>query len=379
MRTRGVDGARARLDPGRRALGRSCAARVRGRRVLPGLTLDEDAVWAGLAELVAETAPQIAQALETRAIAAKTQIDSWHRERAGQPHDPRGVPSLPGVDRLHRAGRWRLQRSTPTRVDVEIAEIAGPQLVVPVSNARYALNAANARWGSLYDAVYGTDVLGSPPPPGPYDAARGARGRRLGARIPRRHLPARRAAPTATRAPTGSPPTAGSRFISQTARRHALATPDALTGYTGEPASPQSVLLSHHGLGVILEIDRDHPIGQADAAGIKDVVLESAVTTIVDFEDSVAAVDAADKVAAYANWLGLMRGDLERLGRQGRPQLRAAAGAKPHASRAPAAASSTCRGRALHAGSQRRASDDDRRGARRATARRSPRRCSTRC
>jgi malate synthase len=194
-------------------------------------------------------------------------------------------------------------------VDAEIAEIAGPQLVVPVSNARYALNAANARWGSLYDAVYGTDVLGSRPPQGPYNKARG---KQVVAWV-RSFLD------------DIFPLDNGSHYQTYDYRIGAngalrveladatvttLANADALQGYTGDPSAPDSVLLVNHGLGVILEIDHKHSIGRTDAAGIKDVVIESAVTTIVDFEDSVAAVDAADKVAAYKNWLGLMRGDL---------------------------------------------------------------------
>jgi malate synthase len=277
-------------------------------KVLPGLDLSEEAVWRGMAELVAQAGPAIAQTLQTRAT-LQARIDAWHRECAGQPHDPAAYQAfLESIGYLVPVGP---DFSVETdRIDKEISEIAGPQLVVPISNARYSLNAANARWGSLYDAVYGTDVLGSHAPAGPYDAARGeqvvdwVRGF-LDDIFPLRDG-SHRDARTYRIAADGSLEVV--ELGSVTTRT--LAEPEALAGYTGDPASPSSVLLTNHGLGVILEIDRKHPIGRTDGAGIKDVVLESAVTTIIDFEDSVAAVDAADKVAAYTNWLGLMRGDL---------------------------------------------------------------------
>jgi malate synthase len=275
-------------------------------QVLPGLDLDEEAIWSGFAELVAQTAPQIAHALQKRQ-GFQTQIDNWHRDRIGQPHAPAAYKTfLESIGYVVPVGAdFAIETD---RVDPEISEIAGPQLVVPVSNARYSLNAANARWGSLYDAIYGTDVLGSPPPQGPYDEERGAKvvgwvRSFLDDIFPLRHgshWDARRYRISAT----------GTLEVSLDDVTTTLRRAEAFQGYTGDPASPESVLLGDHGLGVILEIDREHPIGKTDAAGIKDVVIESAVTTIVDFEDSVAAVDAQDKVAAYTHWLGLMRGDL---------------------------------------------------------------------
>ena len=277
-------------------------------RVLPGLDLEPEVVWTGLEELVQQTAPRIAQALEVRAT-LQTQIDKWHRARAGEANQSDAPDAyrafLASIGYLVPVGDdFTIETD---RVDPEIAEIAGPQLVVPVSNARYALNAANARWSSLYDAVYGTDVLGSRPDAPGYDEARGARvvawvRAFLDDIFPlvrgsHQHASAYRI-------------TDGELTIELADGAAGLAQPQALAGFTGERSSPDSLLLINHGLGVILEFDRDHPVGMADAAGIKDVVLESAVTTIIDFEDSVAAVDAADKVAAYANWLGLMRGDL---------------------------------------------------------------------
>jgi malate synthase len=276
-------------------------------RVLPGLEVNEAAFWSGFAELVAETAPQIAEALDTR-TRLQAQIDGWHRDRAGAPHDPAAYRAfLESIGYLVPVGGdFGIDTE---RVDLEISHVAGPQLVVPISNARYALNAANARWGSLYDAVYGTDVLGSRPPQGAYDTARGAQVVAWVRGFLDDIFPLRDGAHAEA---------AGYRIAADgtlevelgTGVTTTLADPGALTGYTGPPTSPSSVVLTNHGLGVILEIDAEHPVGATDPAGLKDVRLESAVTTIIDFEDSVAAVDAADKVAAYANWLGLMRGDL---------------------------------------------------------------------
>jgi malate synthase len=264
-------------------------------------------VWSGLADLVAQTAPKIEEALATRQ-SFQEQIDQWHRERAGGTFDPGAYRAfLESIGYVVPVGPdFSVQTE---HVDAEIAEIAGPQLVVPVSNARYALNAANARWGSLYDAVYGTDVLGSRPPQGPYNQARG---KQVVAWV-------RSFLDDIFPLDNGSHyqvydyrvgPKGTLRVELADGSITTLASADALQGYTGDPSAPDSVLLVNHGLGVTLEIDHKDPIGRIDAAGIKDVVIESAVTTIVDFEDSVAAVDAADKVAAYKNWLGLMRGDL---------------------------------------------------------------------
>ncbi|MGZ4247051.1 MAG: malate synthase G [Solirubrobacteraceae bacterium] len=306
MRTRGVGVSGERIVAARLQVDPELYEFVNSQ-VLPGLDLAGEAVWSGFAELVTEMAPRIAQALQTRAV-LQQQIDEWHRDRAGEPHDMNGYRAfLESIGYIVAAGD---DFSVGTdRVDPEISQIAGPQLVVPVSNARYALNAANARWGSLYDAVYGTDALGSRPPEGAYDEARGAQVVAWVRGFLDDIFPLR----------GGSHADARTYEIADDGSLHVqladgttapLAIPEALSGYTGHGRAPSSVLLSNHRLGVILEIDRDHPVGKADQAGVKDVVIESAVTTIVDFEDSVAAVDASDKVAAYANWLGLMRGDL---------------------------------------------------------------------
>ncbi|HEX3804325.1 MAG TPA: malate synthase G [Solirubrobacteraceae bacterium] len=274
--------------------------------VLPGLDLDEQIVWGGLAELVAQTAPRIAQALATRA-GLQAQIDEWHQRNADKPFDSAAYHAF--LEAIGYIVPVRADFSVETdHVDPEISDIAGPQLIVPVTNARYSLNAANARWGSLYDAVYGTDVLGSRPPQGPYDEARGAQVVAWVRDFLDDIFPLKHGSHTDARAYRIAAD--GSLEAELVDATTSLANPEAVAGHTGDPASPESVLLTNHGLGVILEIDREHPVGKVNGAGIKDVVLESAITTIIDFEDSVAAVDAADKVAAYANWLGLMRGDL---------------------------------------------------------------------
>jgi len=275
-------------------------------RVLLGLDVSAERVWGGLAELVEQMAPKIAAELQTRSR-LQARIDEWHREHSGRPHDFGEYRAfLESIGYIVPVGDdFTIDTD---RVDVEVSRIAAPQLVVPASNARYALNAANARWGSLYDALYGTDVLGSRPPAGPYDRSRGG----LVVAWVRRFLddvfPLRDGSHRDARAYRIAAD--GSLRVTLEDRATTLARRDALAGYTGERLTPSSVLLTNHGLGVILEIDREHPVGGSDAAGIRDVVIESAVSTIIDFEDSVAAVDASDKVGVYANWLGLMRGDL---------------------------------------------------------------------
>ncbi|MDH3704891.1 MAG: malate synthase G [Acidimicrobiia bacterium] len=270
-------------------------------QALSGTGVDRDAFWAGLADVVTTFGPRNRELLEVRA-SMQAAIDDWHRARAGQPHDAVAyrafleelgylVPEGPafGVD--------------TTGVDPEIATIFGPQLVVPVMNARYALNAANARWGSLYDALYGTDALGDLPEPGPYDPARGERVIAWARRFLDDTAPldgASHADATAYRVADGA------LVVDTTGGPHGLADPSLFAGYQGDPSTPSAVLLRHHGLHIEIVVDRDHPVGRDDTAGVADVLLEAAVTTIMDCEDSVAAVDAEDKALAYANWLGLM-------------------------------------------------------------------------
>ena len=266
--------------------------------VLPGLDLPVADFWTGVAGIFGRFAPENRSLLAVR-DGLQTTIDSWHRERRGQPHDPVATEAF-----LREIG-YLVPEPAPfdistARVDDEIARLAGPQLVVPVLNARFLLNAANARWGSLYDALYGTDALGDLPPPGPYDAERGARV------VGRAKTFLDEAVPLAS----GSHADVNGWRVTNGVLSPALARPEQFAGFTGPAEAPTAILLRHNGLHIELVINRDHPIGATDPAGLADVVLESALSTIVDLEDSIAAVDAEDKVAAYRNWLGLMKGDL---------------------------------------------------------------------
>ncbi|KQM96516.1 malate synthase G [Sphingomonas sp. Leaf25] len=255
-------------------------------QALPGTAIDPAAFWDGVAAILARFAPDN-RALLARRDALQVELDGWFATRAGQPIDPAEQEMF-----LRATGYIVAEPAPftidPANVDAEIASLAGPQLVVPILNARVLLNAANARWGSLYDAFYGTDALPGIPKSGDYDAARGAQ---VIARA-RAFL-------------DDAVPLAGASWRDWRGGDPSLADPDQWIGRSGD-----NLLLRHHGLHIELVIDHTHPIGRADPAGLADVLLESALTTICDLEDSVAAVDAADKVAAYANWLGLMQGTL---------------------------------------------------------------------
>lgn len=265
--------------------------------VLPGLGLDAANFWAGAAAIFERFAPENRVLLERR-DALQTQIDDWHRARRGQPYDVASEAFLREIGYLvEEPAAFSIGTEG---VDAEIAQMAGPQLVVPVLNARFLLNAANARWGSLYDALYGTDALGDLPAGGGYDPARGARV------VARAKAFLDEAAPLAE----GSHADVGGWSVVDGALSPALKDAAQFVGFTGDAGAPSSILLVNNSLHIELVIDRSHPVGRGDAAGLADVVLESALTTIVDLEDSVAAVDAADKAEAYRNWLGLMRGDL---------------------------------------------------------------------
>jgi len=261
-------------------------ARFIDERVLPGTGIEPDAYWAGVAGIFARFAPENVVLLAKRDD-LQAKIDAWHEARAGKPLDPAAYQTF-----LREIGYLVPEPApfavTTDRVDDEVAMLAGPQLVVPILNARFLLNAANARWGSLYDALYGTDALGSLPPAGGYDIARGAQ------------VVAR-----AKKFLDEAVPLADGSWADFAGGEPALADPAQFAGRWGD-----TLLLRHHGLHIEVVIDRDHPIGKTDPAGIADVVLESALTTICDLEDSIAAVDADDKVEAYANWLGLLKGDL---------------------------------------------------------------------
>ncbi len=289
------------------------AAFIEGE-ALRGVGVEAETFWSGAAAIFARFAPRNRDLLKAR-DRLQAALDDWHSARRGQPHDPAATEAF-----LRAIGYLAPEPPRFTvgtcNVDPEIAETAGPQLVVPSLNARFVLNAANARWGSLYDALYGTDALGDPAPPGAYDAARGARV------VARAKAFLDEAAPLAQ----GTHAQAAGYAVVDGRLSPALRDPEQLLGWRGDPASPRALLLRNHGLHIELVLDRDHPIGRDDPAGVADVVLEAALTTIVDLEDSVAAVDAADKVAAYRNWLGLMRGDLvESFDKGGRQMTRALA------------------------------------------------------
>jgi len=278
-------------------------------RALPGTGVESAAFWSGFAELLTDLAPQNAALLAKRED-LQAQIDEWHRAHKGQPHDAAAYEAfLREIGYLVPEGPDFEIETTHT--DPEFAAIAGPQLVVPITNARFALNAANARWGSLYDALYGTDALGDAPTGKGYEAARGARV----IAFARAHLD--KVAPLAD----GSWSDVTALSVEGGVLRPALADPSQFAGYLQDDLCELQVLLRVNGLGIEILVDRTTEIGKADPAGISEVWLESAVSAIMDCEDSVACVDAADKVLAYGNWLGLMKGDLESTFRKGGEQM----------------------------------------------------------
>ncbi len=276
---------------------------------LPGTGVSAEAFWAGFDRLVHDLAPRNRQLLDKREELQR-RIDAWYRENQDEPIDLEEYRNvLREIGYLVPEGGDFSARTA--NVDPEISTVAGPQLVVPLTNARYALNAANARWGSLYDALYGTDTI--PEDDGceraaDYNPVRGARVIAWA----RRFLD--RAAPLAR----GRHADAAQYWVSGGAfavtlkdgSTQCLADPSQFAGYRGDPLSPSGVLLLNHGLHIEIRIDREHPVGKADDAGVRDLVLEAATTTIMDLEDSVACVDAEDKVHAYRNWLGLITGTL---------------------------------------------------------------------
>ena len=276
---------------------------------LPGTDIDPDSFWAGVDKVVTDLQPQN-QDLLARRDQLQAQIDKWHRQHVIEPLDPEAYRQF-----LTEIGYLQPEPAdftiTTAGVDDEITTTAGPQLVVPVLNARFALNAANARWGSLYDALYGTDVIPESDGADKGTSYNRVRGDKVIA-YARKFLD--EAVPLASGSWTGATGLSvedGQLQVATADGSVGLASPEKFIGYTGELGSPDwSVLLVNHGLHIEILVDPESPIGKTDAAGIKDVVLESAITTIMDFEDSVAAVDADDKVLGYRNWLGLNRGDL---------------------------------------------------------------------
>ncbi|MEM9047560.1 MAG: malate synthase G [Pseudomonadota bacterium] len=274
-------------------------------RALPGSGVDPKAFWRGLSTLINGFGPRNRALLERRA-ALQAALDRWHAEHAGAGADPDAYAAF-----LRKIGYLVEEGADFTidteQVDVEIAQIPGPQLVVPITNARYALNAANARWGSLYDALYGTDALGDAPAGGGYDPDRGQRVIAWAREFLDRAVPLSQGCWADLR---GLGIADAALVAALPCGDVGLAVPKQFVGYVGTADAPRSVLLENKGLLIEIAIDPTHRIGRTDPAGIADLRLESALTAIMDCEDSVATVDAEDKVLAYKNWLGLMRGDL---------------------------------------------------------------------
>ena len=276
------------------------------QELLVGGPVSPAAFWSALESILADFRPRNA-ALLGRRDELQSRIDAWWRERRGEAVDIAEQTAF-----LREIG-YLLPEPAPftigtQNVDPEISRVAGPQLVVPVSNARYALNAANARWGSLYDALYGTDALAPPTGGRGYDPVRGAGVIAYARKLLDQVAPLS----SGSHADASAYVVDGGRLSVRLSNGTAtgLAAPDQLAGWRGEAAAPAGVLLKHNGLHLEILIDRDHSIGRDDAAGVADVLVEAALTAIQDCEDSVAAVDAEDKVGVYRNWLGLMRGDL---------------------------------------------------------------------
>ncbi|SFE25611.1 malate synthase G [Paracidovorax konjaci] len=278
-------------------------------RVLPGTGVDAAAFWSGFDALVAELAPRNIALLAERDRLQK-ELDTWHQAHPGPIADMAGYRGF-----LEQIGYLVPQpgavQATTANVDDELALQAGPQLVVPILNARYALNAANARWGSLYDALYGTDAIpedGGAEKGQGYNPVRGAKVIAF----------ARNVLDTSAPLAAGSHKDAAAYRVEggqlavalEDGSTTGLKDPAQFVGYQGDAAAPSSVLLRHNGLHLDIRIDRGTPIGKTDPAGVSDLVLEAALSTILDLEDSVAAVDADDKVAGYANWLGILQGTL---------------------------------------------------------------------
>jgi malate synthase len=273
---------------------------------IPGTGVSAESFWGSLAAILQDLAPKNAVLLKKR-DELQAKIDAWHIARR-----PTGYQMAEYKAFLTEIGYLLPEgpdfKITTANVDPEIAAIAGPQLVVPVMNARYALNAANARWGSLYDALYGTDALGDLPKPGAFDAERGARVIAWARDFLDKSSPL--AAGDWTNVKSFAVDKGILLITLADGSITGLANPAQFDGYMGEQANPRALMLINNGLHIGLTINKDHPIGATDAAYIADIVLESALTTIMDLEDSIAAVDGEDKVAAYRNWLGLMKGDL---------------------------------------------------------------------
>jgi malate synthase len=277
--------------------------------IIPGTGIDAEHFWDAFGE-IAEDLGEKNHALLRIRDDMQSRIDSWHIEHRGKAHDAEAYKAfLVEIGYLLEEGD--AFQITTENVDPEIATIAGPQLVVPVNNARYALNAANARWGSLYNALYGTDVISPDESDEVIDGYSPARGNKVVA-YANQFLDDYFPLAGGSYADITAYRVVGGQLAMSTKAGKEVSLKDAaqFAGYQGESERPSAILLKHHGLHIEIQIDPQHPVGKLSASGVKDIVLESAVTTIQDCEDSVAAVDAEDKVAVYRNWLGLIKGDL---------------------------------------------------------------------
>ncbi|MCC9648784.1 malate synthase G [Rubrivivax sp. JA1029] len=278
-------------------------------QVLPGTGIEPAAFWAGFDALVADLAPKNAALLAER-DRLQTELDAWHAKHPGPIRNMAKYRAF-----LEKIGYLvpvpAKVKATTKNVDSELALQAGPQLVVPITNARYALNAANARWGSLYDALYGTDALpetDGATRAGAYNPVRGAKVVEYARHVLDRTVPLAKGSHLDS---TGYRVEGGQLVVTlKDGKTVALKKPAQFVGYQGEAAAPSSVLFVHHGLHLDLRIDRGTTIGASDPAGVCDLVVEAALSTILDLEDSVAVVDGADKVLAYSNWLGILKGTL---------------------------------------------------------------------
>ena len=278
--------------------------------VLPGLNIEPEQFWNSFEKVLMEFKPRNLSLLEERKN-LQQQIDDWHLERRGEAHNQKEY-----IQFLKEIGYLKEEKDdfeiTTRNVDEEISKVAGAQLVVPVMNARFSLNAANARWGSLYDALYGTDMISEEDGAersGPYNPIRGNKVIDFSKSFLDDSVPL---ASGKYKDVTGFKVQNGSLEINVSDQSvSTLSDESQFIGFTGEEDSPKSILLKNNNLHIEIQVDNEDPVGKDDPAGIKDVILESAVTTIQDLEDSVAAVDAEDKALAYRNWLGLMKGDLE--------------------------------------------------------------------
>ena len=278
--------------------------------ILPGLNVTRDEFWISFNEIVEEFVPRNNSLISHREN-LQEKIDKWHLDRKGQSHNHEEYKTF-----LKEIGYWVEEANdfqiTTSEVDPEISEIAGPQLVVPVMNARFSLNAANARWGSLYDALYGTDMIseeGGAERGGAYNPLRGDKVIEFSKTFLNKTIPLSQG--TFQEVTSFQVHDGNLEVTLSDQSKVSLKDNSKFIGYAGEPGNPSGILFKNNKLHLEIQVDREDSVGKDDAAGIKDVLIESAVTTIQDLEDSIAAVDAEDKVAAYRNWLGLMKGDLK--------------------------------------------------------------------